>query len=125
MPVPKLNPPIDFMANYTKAVADSPNSAEAHTNLGWGHYGRKEYELALKAFDKALSLQGDTLDALYGRALALRGLGRPTEAVQAFERAQVINDQSEDKNRHFLLSRLLKGQINETKTGDWNMGPIF
>lgn len=125
MPTPKLTPPIDFMANYTKAVADSPNSAEAHTNLGWGHYGRKEYDQALQAFDKALALQTDNLDAWYGRALALRALGRPTEAVQAFEQAQTLNNQTDEKNRRFLLSRLIKGQINETKTGDWNMDPIF
>src|SRR5215831_11644377 len=74
--------PID---NYQAAVAVNPNSAEAHSNLGWGYYGQHQYDEATKSFRQALTLDRNLLDAHYGLALTLKEAGSGPEAVGEFE----------------------------------------
>jgi tetratricopeptide (TPR) repeat protein len=113
--------PRDVLEDYRAAVTTNPKSVEAHCNLGWGHYGRKQYTEALQAFEAALSLDANWLDAHYGLALAYKGAGSRAEAIAAFEKTAVLAAQDSDAVRGRLLVRLIHGHINALKTGDWDL----
>ena len=71
--------------NYQAAVNSNPNSAEAYSNLGWGYYGHKKYDDAIKAFRQSLSLDRNLTDAHYGLALTLKESGATQDALPEFE----------------------------------------
>ena len=64
-----------------------PLKHEDYFNRGVDFYQRAEYELALKAFDKAIELKPDDADAGYNRGVTLGKLGRHEEALKAFDKA--------------------------------------
>jgi tetratricopeptide (TPR) repeat protein len=106
---------------YRAAVGANPNSAEARSNLGWGYYGQKQFEEAIKEFQEALKIDANAVDAHYGLGLALKGFGSKMEAVAAFEKAAALAPQMPDKVRGAMLMRLAHGQINQLKKGDWDL----
>ncbi len=63
-----------------------PLKSEDYTNRGVDFYQRKEYELALKAFDKAIELKPN-FAAWGARGAVLSKLGRYEEALEAFDKA--------------------------------------
>ena len=113
-----IQKPID---NYQAAVAVNPNSAEAHSNLGWGYYGQHQYDEATKAFRQALTLDGNLLDAHYGLALTLKEAGAGPEAVAEFETVVKLAPQDSNAVRGQMLTRLAKGHINRITSGNWNL----
>ena len=56
-------------------------------NRGVDFYYKSQYELALKAFEKAIELKSDYVEAWSGKGATLGGLGRHEEALKAFEKA--------------------------------------
>ena len=64
-----------------------PLKSEDYFSYGDYHYRRGEYELALKAMDKAIELKPDFADAWNNRGVALDKLGRHEEALEAFDKA--------------------------------------
>ena len=115
--------PPSALEKYRAAVSANPRSAAAHANLVWGHYGLGQVMEALKAMQEALALDPQYLEAQYGLALVHKASGAKPEAAAAFERALVLAGQLEDRIRAQMLQRLIRGQINEINSGDWNMGP--
>lgn len=113
---------ISALEKYRAAVAANPQSADAHANLGWGHYGLGQVMEALKAMQAALALDPRHFEAQYGLALVHKASGSNAEAVAAFERALALAGQLTDPIRAQMLQRLIRGQINEINTGDWNLG---
>ncbi len=113
--------PPNPIQNYQAAVNANPNSAEAHSNLGWGHYGQKQFAEALKAFQEALRLNSRLVDANYGRALALKESGAKKEALAAFEQVAALLPDMEDRVRAGMLLRLTHGHINQINKGDWGI----
>ena len=113
--------PRNVLEDYRAAATANPNSAEARCNLGWGYYGRKQHAEAIQAFEEALKLDQNWLDAHYGLALARKASGSTAEAVAAFEKAAALASQSTDRVRGQMLVRLIHGHINELKSGDWNL----
>ena len=67
--------------NYKKAIFIEPKFAEAWTNLANAYGMQSEYNNALQAFDKAISIDPIYGKALFGKAITLRNLGREEEAV--------------------------------------------
>jgi len=59
--------------------------ASALFDLGNRFYDEVAYSEALAAYDRALALRPDHHDTLYNRGVALAELGRPEEALAAFE----------------------------------------
>lgn len=112
---------VNVIDTYRAAVTASPNNAEAHSNLGWGHYGQKQFAEAIQEFQEALRLDANWVDAHYGLGLALKGAGSKMEAVAAFEKAAALAPQMEDRVRGAMLMRLAHGQINQLKKGDWDL----
>ncbi len=113
--------PATAIDSYLAAVKSNPNSAEAHSNLGWGYYGQRKYSEAAEAFHQALSLDRNMTDAHYGLALALKESGAPQEAVAEFEAVVKLAPQDENAVRGQMLARLARGHINQIQSGDWSL----
>ena len=64
-----------------------PLKSEDYFSYGDYHYRRGEYELALKAMDKAIELKPDYATAWYNRGVTLGNLGRYEEALKAYDKA--------------------------------------
>jgi tetratricopeptide (TPR) repeat protein len=60
---------------------------EDYLSRGDDFYQSNEYELALKAYDKAIALKPDYAVAWYNRGFILGELGRHEEALKAFDKA--------------------------------------
>ncbi len=60
---------------------------EDYLSRGDDFYQSNEYELALKAYDKAIELKPDFAAAWYNRGVALGELGRYEEALKAYDKA--------------------------------------
>jgi len=95
------------LEKYRQAAAANPQSAEALSNLGWGYYGVRQYAEAIRAFEQALALQSDFMDAQWGLALALKEAGQREQAIAAFNRVLSLLPTmgEEGKDRAAILKR--------------------
>ena len=66
--------------NYKKAVFCNPNNFEAWYELGSAYYQIKEYQNALTAINKTLSINANYKQALLKKAQVLIALNRADEA---------------------------------------------
>jgi tetratricopeptide (TPR) repeat protein len=73
-----------------KKVQEMPDDAQAHLELGLGEFELDNHEEALKLFTAACRLNPRLGIAWLYRGLALGRLGRPSEALEALERAKSI-----------------------------------
>lgn len=117
----KITPPPSPLENYRAAVAANPQSAEAHTNLGWGLYGQKQLAEAVKEFQEAIRLDARSFDSHYGLGLAHKAAGAKAEAEAAFRAAHDLTGQLENQVRGQMLKHLLHAHINQLNTGDWGL----
>src|SRR5690606_27516203 len=74
----------DVIGKYQAELAANPDSVEAKCNLGWGHYGERQYDQAIAVFREALKLDEGSVDALYGLGLSLKEAHQYNEAVPVF-----------------------------------------
>lgn len=114
-------PPANLLDTYRAAVAADPNNVDAQTNLGWGYYGARQYEEAIKAFREATRLDANCIDAHYGLALALKESGAPHDAIPEFETVIKLAPSLEARTRGQMLSRLATGHINQINRGEWDI----
>src|SRR5947209_7335173 len=117
--MPELPP--NTLENYQAAVTSNPTSPEAFSNLGWGYYGLRKYDEAVKAFREALSLDRNLTDAHYGLGLTLKESGAHPEAVAEFEAVTKLAPQDKNSVRGQMLARLAQGHINQINSGDWSL----
>jgi tetratricopeptide (TPR) repeat protein len=76
----------DPVALFEDNALKSPRSAVVHYNLGRVYFGRKQYEQARVAFQKAIELKPDLVEAHDALALAyLVGLDQPATARRILE----------------------------------------
>lgn len=122
MAAPVVNKTIDVVAKYQAEVSATPSNADAQTGLGWGYYGQRQYAEAARAFEAALGIDPNHLEARYGLALTYKASGARTNAVAEFERVAAVAEKIEDTVRQHMLVRQIKGHINLINTGDWNLG---
>jgi tetratricopeptide (TPR) repeat protein len=116
-----LPDPAEVVAAYEAAARESPQNVQAQVDLGWGLYGAAKYAEALAQFQRALELEADFLDALYGLGLAHKALGNKEAAVAFFEKVAALAEGAEDSVRGTMLRRLAHGHINEMNLGDWQL----
>jgi cellulose synthase operon protein C len=69
---------------YAKAVELDPDRPELHLGYAWALEGGRKVALARAEFDEVLRLRPGEIDALYGRASALRAEGQLELALRAF-----------------------------------------
>lgn len=77
----------ESLAEYAVALRLDPDDAEAHAHVGMILYVSGRPQEALDAVDRALSTDPSYPEALFFRGvILLRGLDRPGQAIDAFER---------------------------------------
>lgn len=80
---------IVFLNSY---IDSNPYSEIAWHQLGRIHYGLKQYELALRAFDYASLIDDSFLGAFMEKGKCYERLKRYTEAIQSYERTLELDD---------------------------------
>jgi Tfp pilus assembly protein PilF len=98
--------PTDFFAEHQAEVSAHPDSAVAFVDKGWSHYSRGELGQATSAFEKAVSLDSQSIDAQYGLGIVARAEGDKARAQQAFERVLVLADSSTDVAKATMMRRM-------------------
>jgi tetratricopeptide (TPR) repeat protein len=68
-----------------EAATLNPADASAHYNLGLIHQQRKEYDQAIKRFERAIEIDSDERDAHYQLGRIARAEGRLADAIKHFE----------------------------------------
>jgi tetratricopeptide (TPR) repeat protein len=119
---PVIHQPINAIEKAQTAVRDNPQSADAHSSLGWALYGKGQLAEALKSMKDALALDGNHIEARYGLGLIHKAMGSKMEAIAEFQQAATLASKIEDRDRKQMLSRLIRGHINLINSGDWNLG---
>jgi tetratricopeptide (TPR) repeat protein/membrane associated rhomboid family serine protease len=75
------------LAHFTRAVELEPEYPWAYEQIGWCHWDRNAYELAVDAFHAALAQDPESAEALAGRGSARSMLGQQAQALIDLERA--------------------------------------
>ena len=96
-------------------------TAKEYASRGWLFYSHQKYEKAVDDFRHVLEEDKNQIDTWYGLGLSLKAAGSASEAAEAFSKVLGLIGTLEDKQRANVLGRLVKGQINQIKTGDWNL----
>ncbi len=99
----------------------NPQSPEDFLERGWLYYSLQKYELAQADFDVALRNDPDNLDSWYALGLTLKAMGNGLKAVEAFSRVDALTGYIDEHQKAMIISRLAHGQINQIKTGNWNL----
>ena len=117
---------LSTLQEYRQAISANPKSAEAQSNLGWGLYGEGQWDEAIKAFNDALNLDANQVDALYGLALTRKSAGAKSEAVAAFDKTvALLATQTADPSRSKVLMRLARGHVNLIQSGHWQLSNVL
>ncbi|HEX3550494.1 MAG TPA: tetratricopeptide repeat protein [Candidatus Elarobacter sp.] len=74
------------LAQLRARIASNPRDVAALVQLGDLELAAAKYDRASAYFDRALTVSGSNGEALYGRAVALRGLARNADAIAAYRR---------------------------------------
>lgn len=90
---------IDFaIRQYKRAVFVEPQFAEAWVNMGNAYGMHSEYNNALSAFNKAITIDPTYGKALFGKAITLRNLGMLDEAMSVANDILEMYDNEEVKS---------------------------
>lgn len=93
---------------YGKAIQRDPFNPLLRLAVGGVYYQAKNYDLAIRFFDDAVSLKPDYANALYNLSVALRDKGNTGEATRIAERLVAQLQDKQDTNDYKLASDLLK-----------------
>ncbi|MBA3396254.1 MAG: tetratricopeptide repeat protein [Deltaproteobacteria bacterium] len=92
------------MAAYTRALAGSPELADAHNNLGRLHHDRGELAAAEGCYRVAICCTAEVALYWFNLGVVVEDQGRQAEAIAAYERAIELEPAIADA--HFNLARL-------------------
>jgi Flp pilus assembly protein TadD len=98
----------EAIAVYTELIARSPNSAEAHYNLGLALKQKDDFAGAETSLRRAVELDPALPDPPYTLGVVLWQTGRFDEAAQAFREATTRRPGYADA--HFMLGTVLQQQ---------------
>jgi tetratricopeptide (TPR) repeat protein len=112
-PIIKTNIPDPALLN--------PKNNDELIERGWLFYSHKDYEKAEIDLLKALDESSDNPDILYALGLNYKASGNNIKALESFDNATGVLDKLEDRVRARMLLRLIHGQINQIKDGNWNL----
>jgi tetratricopeptide (TPR) repeat protein len=100
---------------------ENPASAADYNRRGWAYYIQGEHTEAEADFRRALDLQNDAVDALYGLALVTKKRGR-TEWQPSFERVIQLLEAGamrDNRPRAVILRHLARTQLSYLPEKDW------
>ncbi|QBN20126.1 tetratricopeptide repeat protein [Flavobacterium nackdongense] len=82
----------EAIAYLAKYIDQNPYSEIAWHQMGRLHYGLKEYESAIRAFDYATLIDDEFMGAFMERAKALERLKKYEEAIESYNRTIELDD---------------------------------
>jgi Flp pilus assembly protein TadD len=100
--------PTDFFAAHQQEITTYPDSPVAYVDKGWSHFSRGEFDQAIAAFEKAASLDSQSIDARYGLGAAAKAKGDKALARQAFEKALALAQTSNDMAKATMMRRMAR-----------------
>jgi Flp pilus assembly protein TadD len=98
---------------WQQACAVSPHDLSARRYLGTARVALRDYEGALKEFDRALALAPDDHELHLNRGLTLMYLDRGPEAEQALKTARKLAPQSTAADQNLGNLLLIEGRLDE------------
>ncbi len=95
-----------------------PKETKSRIGQAWKAHYSGAHEAAIKQFAQILAEVPDNIDANWGIALSYRKAGDKDKSLQAFKTvadliAKAVETDSEDKERFFMLQRMVKQQIEQ------------
>lgn len=99
----------------------NPQNATEYLERGWLYYTHQNLEKAISDFQTALEKEPNNIEVLYALGLALKASGATQQALKIFIRIDEVINYVDDRQRRTMISRLTHGQINQIRTGDWNL----
>ncbi len=119
--------PVTVAVYKADPTATNPQNAVEHIKRGYAYHARAEYQKADEDFRKAISMDSSSSDAYFALGLNLKSLGRPADALKAFQQALDYMNKLEEQDtvRAHMLSRLTKGHINQLTKGNWDLRSEF
>jgi tetratricopeptide (TPR) repeat protein len=102
-------------------VEKNPTDIINHLRLGWAYYGEDKSDEAADAFQAAIDRFPEDLEALYALGLALKKIGKGSEALKLFKRVIDLTEKLEDQIKGEMLRRLALGHANFIEKGDWDL----
>src|SRR5436190_3044519 len=98
-------------ANYKKATDADPSYFEAHYNRGLAAYQMSSWQESLHAYEYALALRPDSVDARYNFALALKAANYLDDCAQQL--ALILRDHPDESRAHLSLGNLYAYKLNQ------------
>ena len=102
---------LDVLQSYRQAAELDPAWFEAQYNYGVVAYRLRNYNQSLAAYEIALAIQPDSVDARYNFALALKAAGYATDAVNELEKIVAANPN--EARAHLALGNLYAQQLHD------------
>ena len=102
----------DAMESYRRATESDPGWFEAQYNYGVLAYRLRNFSAALSAYEMALAIQPDSVDARYNFALALKASGYELDAVNEFKK--ILATHPGEVRAHLALGNLYAQQMRDT-----------
>src|SRR5512135_1670725 len=65
----------------------TPTTVDEYQKRGMAYYARKQFKEAEQDLNKAVSINGGSIDAYYSLGMVLKAMGRKDEAASAFKHA--------------------------------------
>ena len=96
----------DARASAEAALAAGPEDALTYDTIGCIHARLGDHHAALRCFEPAVALDGESFDYRYNLALALGFLGRAADAAAQYE--VLLRQAPRDGRAHYALSGLAK-----------------
>ncbi len=100
----------EALVHYQDALVESPNNPYALFDVGNAQYRKNKFEEALKAFEKATTLEDPILraQAYYNMGNTLYRLGKLPEAILAYKKSLELNPNDEDAkyNLEYVRAKL-------------------
>ena len=81
------------IADLTSVTLHCPRSRDAHRELGFSYYQRRQYELARNEYEAVQSIDPDDLSAHYNLSIIYRRLGQKADAARE---SAIFADQKDD-----------------------------
>jgi tetratricopeptide (TPR) repeat protein len=104
-----------------------PTDALGFINRGYAFHARGEFLLAEEDIRKALTMDSTLEEAHYALSLNLKAQNRRDEAIESFQKALERMPTLEKANpiRAHMLTRIIKGHINQLTKGNWDLRNEF
>lgn len=95
-----------------------PKEIKARVDQAWKMHYAGNNDAAIEQFERILAEAADSLDAYWGIALCYRKTGNREKSLEALQKAADLiakgaQTDDEEKERHFMLQRMVKQQIEQ------------